>query len=183
MCTNHATGLQEALTVATALSNWATNNIAKGWNKKGQPGQNNKCWRLPYILKTRKQQQAVSANSKQRGSDTHAIQNKPDSLVITLTLQSTSGDIQEGETECWNTESWKEQGCAWMMAATLSWDSCPFKDNTFKISDGGISPMHCLTPSTLASNIRFPKGFFWKDDIKNKPKPLSFSTSKDSWRT
>lgn len=84
-------------------------------------------------------------------------------LVITLTLQSTSGDIQEGETECWNTESWKEQGCAWMMAATLSWDSCPFKDNTFKISDGGISPMHCLTPSTSASNICFPKGFFWKE--------------------
>lgn len=101
-------------------------------------------------------------------------------LVITLTLQSTSGDIQEGETECCNTESWKEQSCAWMMATTLLWDTCPFKEGTYKISDGWISPMHCLTHGALTSNICFPKGFFSKDDIRNKPKPLFFSTSRDS---
>lgn len=75
MCTSHVTGLQEALTPAIALSSWATNNIATGWNTNGQPGQNNKCCHLPYIIKTKQQQQAASALTK------HAcIQNKTDSL-------------------------------------------------------------------------------------------------------
>lgn len=187
MCTSHTshvTGLQQALTVATALSSWATNNIAKGWKKKSQTGQNNKYWCLHYILKTRKQQQAVSANSKQRGSNTHAIQNEPDSLGNYINTTIYFRWHSRGRNRMLKYRSLEGAGLCLDNGNHPVVEQCPFKKGISKISDGGISPMRCLTHSTLASNIcLLPQRLFLKAWHRNKAKPLSFSTSRDSWRT
>lgn len=97
--TAHVTGLQEALTPAIALSSRATSSIARGENRRGQPGRNNKWCRSPWPRKTEQRQQAASAALKLRGRDRSGCKAEQIPPAVTLALPSASGDAQEGENQ------------------------------------------------------------------------------------
>lgn len=152
MCTSHVTGLQEALTPAIALSSWATNNIATGWNKNRSARAKQQMLPLALHNKNKKQQQAASAHSK------HAcIRNKTDSLSnrnkITIYLTWNLW----GRSQTSKRRDLEKQGCTWMMATTLLWDSCPSEEDTFNIFYCAITELPRLL---CALKHMLPKSLF-----------------------